>query len=145
MHVVEPHRRSLAAELASTVDRPHREQHRLRERGRLVTTSTAATAPTAAAVSATTSAALDFWTGFVDVQRASPQLGTVQGCNGFVSIFSIGHLHKAEAARAAGVTVGHDADPVYLSVRLEHPTQFFFRSVEVKIPNENVLQADASN
>ena len=53
----------------------------------------------------------------------------------------VGHFHKTEPARAAGVAVGHDADPVYLSVRLEHLPQFFFRSIEVEVPNENILQA----
>jgi hypothetical protein len=105
-------------------------------------TTTTATATTIATVSATASATFYLRTGFVDVQSAAPELSTVQGGDGFVSIFGVGHLHKTKAARASGVAVGHDADPVYLSVCLEHLPQFFFRSVEVEVANKNILQAN---
>jgi hypothetical protein len=110
----------------------------------LVTASAATTAAASTAVatiSATATAALDLGTGFVHVQGAAPELGTIQGGNGFISLFGVGHLHEAEAAGAAGITVGHNADPVDLSVGFEDAPQFFFRSVEVEVPNENVLHA----
>jgi hypothetical protein len=106
-----------------------------------VSATTSATATAITPISAATSTALHLGTGFVDVQRPSPELSAVQGGNRFVSFFGVGHLYKTEPARAAGVTIGHDANPVDLSVRLEHPPQFFFRCVEVEVPNENILQA----
>jgi hypothetical protein len=104
-------------------------------------TTTAATTPVTA-ISAAAPAAFHLGTRLVDVQSAAAELGAIQGGNGFVSLLGVGHLHKSEPARTAGVPVGHDADAVYLSVYLEHLAQFFFRSVEVEVPNENVLQAN---
>ena len=52
-------------------------------------------------------------------------------------------FHKAEPARAPGVAIGHDADAIHLTMGFEHLPQFFFRSIEVEIPNENILQANS--
>ena len=37
-----------------------------------------------------------------------------------------GHFHKAEAARASGVAVRHNADPVHLPERFKHLPEFVF-------------------
>jgi hypothetical protein len=104
--------------------------------------TTAATAAIPAATATTTAAAaLHLGTGFVDVQGAATYLSSVQGGDRFVSLFPVRHLHETKAARAAGVAIGHDADAVNLSVRLEHLSQFFLGRIEVKVPNENILQA----
>jgi hypothetical protein len=91
--------------------------------------TTAATATAASVPSTTTAAAttttLYLGTGFVDVERSPTHLGTVQGGDRFVSFFCIRHFHETEAARASGVTISHDADPVYLPMRLEHLPQLF--------------------
>ncbi len=83
-------------------------------------------------------------TGLVYVERASAHLRTVQRRDGFFSIFVAGHFHKAEPARASGVAVGHDADPVHLPERLKHLPQFVFRCAKAQIPHENILHASAS-
>jgi hypothetical protein len=103
--------------------------------------ATAAPAAIPAATATTTAAALHLGTGFVDVQGAATYLGSVQGGDRFVSLFPVRHLHETKAARAAGVAIGHDADAVNLSMRLEHLSQFFLGRIEVKVPNENILQA----
>jgi hypothetical protein len=69
-------------------------------------------------------------------------LGAVQCGDSFLSVFRIGHFHETEAPRAAGIAVGHNADTVYLSVGLEQLPQLIFRSVEVEVPNKDVLQAN---
>src|SRR5208337_3249999 len=61
-------------------------------------------------------ATLGLGTRFIHVQLASANLGAVERSDGFVSILGTGHLNEAEAAGASGVAVGHDADPVDLSV-----------------------------
>jgi hypothetical protein len=102
----------------------------------------AAAAPTSiTTISSTASAALDLGARFVHVQGASANLSAVQSGDGFFSVFSTGHFHKAEAARAPGIPVGHDADAVHLSVYLEEFAQFVFRRVEIEVANKDVLQA----
>jgi hypothetical protein len=105
------------------------------------TAPTTASAATIAPISTAATAALDFGTRFVHVQGASANLSAVQRRNGFLSIFPTGHFDEAEAARAPGIPVGHDADAVHLSVYLEKLPQFVFRSVEVEVANKDVLQA----
>src|SRR3984893_11317152 len=105
----------------------------------------AAAPPTAApttAVAAPTAATLHLGTRLIYIQRTPAQLAAVKRGDRLLSLFCIRHLHETESARAASVAVGHDADPVYLPVRLEHLTKFVFRRVEVEVPNEDILQAN---
>src|SRR5689334_7733135 len=87
----------------------------------------AAATPTASATIASASAAasapLHFWTRFVDVQRASAQLRSVQSGNRLLAIFAAGHLHESEPAGTASITIGHDTHALHLSVHLEHLPQ----------------------
>ena len=102
----------------------------------------AAAAAAISASSASASAALDLWTRFIHIQGASANLRAVQRRDGLLSVFRTRHLHEAETTRAPGIPVGHDADPVHLPMDLEQLAQFVFRSIEVEVPNENVLQAN---
>jgi hypothetical protein len=121
----------------------------LRGKGDLITISTAAPTPVSAAAPTTiataasaSTAALNLRTRFIDVQGPPADLSAVQRRYGLFSVFRARHLHEAESARAPGVPVGHNADPVHLPVYLEKLSQFIFRSVEVEVPNENVLHAN---
>src|SRR6185369_14920074 len=76
---------------------------------------------------------------FVDVECPSADLRTIERRDGFLPIFCTGHFYEAKAARAAGITVSHNADAVHLSVRLEHLAQFFFRSIEIQVSYEDVF------
>src|SRR5260370_42497105 len=91
-----------------------------------------ATALTAAAsaVASTTAAVFGLGTRFIYVEGASTHLRAIQCRNGFVSIFIAGHFHKTKSARAPGIAVGHDADPVHLPEWFKHLAQFVFRRVE---------------
>jgi hypothetical protein len=60
-----------------------------------VPAAVAATA-TVSAATAATAAAFNFRTGFVYVQGASANLAAVEGCDGFVSLFRVGHFYKSE-------------------------------------------------
>jgi len=84
-------------------------------------------------------------TRLVDVQFAAAYLAAVQRGDSLFSVFGASHLHEAKAPGAASVPICHDADPVHLPIRLKKLTQFFFRRIEVEIPNKNILQANASD
>jgi hypothetical protein len=111
--------------------------------------ATTATVSAAAATISTTAAtpttgALDLRTRFIHVQGAPANLTAVQRRNGFLSVFRTRHLNEAETARTSGIPVRHDADPVHLPVYLEKLAQLVFRSVEVEVPNKDILHANAS-
>ena len=78
------------------------------------------------AISAASAAAFDLWTRFVHIQCAPTNLRAIQRRDGLFSVFRTRHLHEAKAARAPGIPVRHDADPVHLSVYLEKLAQFVF-------------------
>jgi len=107
-------------------------------------TITTAISATASAVASTAPSVFGLRTGFVHVEGSSAHLRSVQRGDGFFSILVAGHLHKAEAARAPGIAVGHDADPVHLPERLKHLPQFVFRCVKAQISDKNILHASAS-
>jgi hypothetical protein len=101
-------------------------------------------APAIATVTPTTTAAFHLGASLVYVQRASADLAPVESGDGLVSIFRARHFHEPEAAGAASIPVGHDADAVHLPIRREKLAQFFFPGIEVEVANKNVLQANAS-
>jgi hypothetical protein len=87
---------------------------------------------------------LGLWARLIYVKSAAPDLRTVQGSDGLLAIFVAGHLHKSEPARAPGVAVRHNADPIHLPKRLKHLSQFVFRCVKAQVPHKNILHASAS-
>src|SRR5271156_653502 len=114
------------------------------------TAATAAATTVAAAISAAPSAVAAAASGvfglrsrLVHVERASAHLRAVQRSDGLFSVFIAGHLHKAEAARAPGVAVGHDADPVHLPEGFKHLPEFVFRSVKAQVSHKNILHASS--
>jgi hypothetical protein len=106
------------------------------------TTTVSATVSTATTVSAATAAALNFGASFIYVQGASADLAAVEGCDGFVSLFGVGHFYKPETAGTTGVPVGHDADAIHLSMRCEQLAQFVFPGIEIQIAHEYILHAN---
>jgi hypothetical protein len=112
-------------------------------------TTSASVAPASAAVttaaSTSTAATLGFGPGLINIQGASADLLPVQRSDGFVTLFGICHLDKAKAAGTASVAVGHDADPVHLSIGFKQLTEVFLRSVEIQISDEDILHGRASN
>ena len=103
------------------------------------TTVSAAIATSASSVASPASGVLGLGTRLVHVERASAHLRAIQRSDGLFSILVARHFHKAESARAPSIAVGHDADPVHLTVRLKHLPQFFFRRVKAQISYEDIL------
>ena len=76
--------------------------------------STVVIAPTAAASAAKTlpstttaaSRAIRLWLGLVDGQGASPQIGSVERCDGLVGFTSISHFYKPKPTGLARISVG---------------------------------------
>src|SRR6266849_9682048 len=68
------------------------------------------------------------------------QQSSVEGSDGFLSIFRIHHFHKSEPPRLASVVVGHNPDPIYWPESREKPTKGIFRGIETEISNVDVLQ-----
>jgi len=87
----------------------------------IVVASAAASAATEAL--STTLGAVGFGLGFVDLQSAPAEFGSVQRCNRFVCFAGIGHFYKGETASAASFTIGHDADFFDCPVRFEDTSQ----------------------
>jgi hypothetical protein len=84
------------------------------------TTAAAATgsaATPAAGTSATAAATLR--AGFIDVERASIQIGAVESCDRLVRLGAIRHFDEGKAARTARIPIGHHADAFHVPVRLE--------------------------
>jgi len=112
-----------------------------------IASTSAATAAAAATIPATASpSSCPFYLGarLVDIQRTSAHLCSIQCGDGFLSVFGISHLHKSESPRPARLAIGHNADPIDLSVGFEYLTQFLLGRIKVQVSHENVLQAIAS-
>jgi hypothetical protein len=108
-------------------------------------TATSTTIPAATAAPPTTTArAFALGASLVHVERASSHLRSVQSSNGLFTVLGIGHLDETKPARTPGVPVGHDGHSVHLPVLFKQLAKFVFSSVEIQIPNEDVLQAIAS-
>jgi hypothetical protein len=75
--------------------------------------ATAATRASAASTAATLRAS------FVDIERASVQIGAVQSCDRLVRLGAIRHFNECKAARTARIPIGHHADAFHVPVRLE--------------------------
>jgi hypothetical protein len=75
----------------------------------------------------------------IDLQRSSPQLGSVQGGNGFFGFAGVSHFHERKAARATGFPVGDQADFFHGSVGLEKAAELGFGGAVRQIANVKVL------
>jgi hypothetical protein len=53
-------------------------------------------------------------------------LGAIESCDRLLALLRIRHLNESEAARAAGIAVGHDAYAIYLTVSREELPQVVF-------------------
>lgn len=97
------------------------------------------TTPASASTEAT---ALRTRTSLVHVQRATAHGAAVDGGDGGFRLVVIVHFHESEAARTAGIAIGHDADAPNTAVRFKQRAQFVFRRAERQIADKNTLQAN---
>jgi hypothetical protein len=86
------------------------------------TTAAAATgASTTAApwASAAATAAATLRTGFVDIERASIQIGAVESGYCLIRLGAIRHFDECKAARTTSIPISHHADAFHVAVRFE--------------------------
>src|SRR3990172_2445198 len=95
-------------------------------------------APAAAAASPPAAATVTLGPGFVDVQRATAELGAVDAADSRLGGRGVRHLDEGEAARAAGVAVGDDADAIHLAVSRKDVAELLLGDVERTITNVNL-------
>ena len=88
------------------------------------TTTASATATTAAAISAATASrtAFRFRARFINIQRASAQLRSIERRDGFLSVFVARHLDESEATRTPGLAIRKNTHAINLPVGLEQLT-----------------------
>src|SRR5215469_2880551 len=104
--------------------------------------STRLSAPAiASAVAAATAAAASRrpLVGFVDAQRASPELATVEALHRRGRAVRVRHLDECEPARTTGLAVHDHGDRLDLAVLLEGLSQLGLGGGERKIPNITLL------
>src|SRR5215467_9068505 len=58
--------------------------------------------------------------------------------NGRFGCGAVGHLHKAKAPRATGVTVSNDIDLVHHTIRLEELAQVMISGNKSKVPYKDI-------
>lgn len=94
--------------------------------------SAAASAPAKPAPTAGAGARF-FRTCFIHVQRARTKLRSVHAVDCFLCFLVIGHLHKPESSRLAGITVFQNGNVVYLAISGKCLAQFVFSDFEIEI------------
>src|SRR5262249_23630239 len=97
--------------------------------------ATAATATTAAAVTAAAAAALLALLGFVHTERPSIEGRAVHALDGLGRFIGGAHGHEREAARAAGLAIGHEVDVAYSAELLECSADAVSGRVEREVSN----------
>src|SRR3972149_8233653 len=95
-------------------------------------------APAAAAAAAAAAATVALGSGFVDVQRATAELGAVDAADSRLGGGGVRHLDEGEAARAAGGAVGDDAGAIHLAVSRKDVAELLLGDVERTITNVNL-------
>jgi hypothetical protein len=93
---------------------------------------------------ATTAAARRLGTRFVDIQGATTEFFSVQGCDSLVSFSGIRHLHKCESPGAAGVPIRHHTHLVNFSVWFKEGAQFGFGCAVRDVAYEKLLHGVSS-
>src|SRR5208283_5694819 len=88
--------------------------------------------------------AIHLRTGFVHVERTAAEVGPVQARDGLVGLVGVGHLDECKAPGATRIPVPHQADAFHGAVRFEQRANLIFRSAEIQVAYENVLQSGLS-
>src|ERR1700722_6042640 len=102
---------------------------------------TTAASPAAKPLSAAPSAArrVGFRLCFVDLERATSKVGSIQCSDRFIGLTGIGHLDKSEAAGAASFAVGNNADAFDRAMRLKQSAKLWFGGGVGQVANIQVL------
>src|SRR2546422_2074801 len=78
--------------------------------------------------------------GLLHPELTAVEVLAVELRDGLIGLFRRGHLHETEAARATGVTIGHDGSRFDLAGRREHLTKPFRRCGERETADEQLLR-----
>ena len=87
----------------------------------------------------TAATTLDLGTGFIDVQRTTFAIGTVQTSDGSVGFLAVTHFDKRETAGSASITIRHYIHAINRSISLKHGTYGRVGNGKIQIAYENIL------
>jgi hypothetical protein len=99
----------------------------------------AAIAATAAAAAATTTTAVLALFGFIHLERAAVDDGTVHGLDGFLRGLGRSHRDEAKAPGSTGLPIHHEVHVRHLTVRRELRAQSIRVGVEREIADVKTL------
>jgi hypothetical protein len=99
----------------------------------------AAIAASALPVPAAARTALGLRTGFVDVQRSSIEVFTVESIDCGIPFGIDAHFDEGESSGLAGVAIRHDIDALNGSIRIKHGPEGIFGRPETEITYKNIL------
>jgi hypothetical protein len=68
-------------------------------------------------------------------------LRSVHAADCFLGLLVVGHLHKSEASRLAGITVFQNGYVVYLAISGKRLAQIVFSDFEIEIPYVDIHRA----
>jgi hypothetical protein len=109
----------------------------------VVASTAAARTPTTSRTSTATrpsaGTAIGLGAGLVDIQYATAEFFSVQGCNGFLGFGGIRHFDERKSSRTAGVTIGDQTDLIDFAVGLKQRAQFRFRGAVREVANKKLL------
>jgi hypothetical protein len=75
---------------------------------------------------------------FVDREGAASDVRTVESVNHAMCRAAVRHLDEAKASRAANLTVSHDPDCIYRSIRLEELAQVLLRGGKGEVAHKDI-------
>jgi hypothetical protein len=90
------------------------------------------------ALAETASAAICLRSRLVNTESTPANFRAIQGGDRFVSV-AFRHLHESETARAAGLSIHHQVDGFYGSMRCEERTERVFGRAEIQVAYKNLF------
>src|SRR6266571_4238279 len=76
--------------------------------------------------------------GLIDREGPAVELCAVEPLDGRFGRLALGHLHKAKAFGAPGVTVGNDIDLVHSAIRLKELAKGMIRGTKRKVSDKDI-------
>ncbi len=75
---------------------------------------------------------------FIDAEGTATEICSIEGADGVLGLLRIGHAHKSEAPRAAGLAIVNDFDLIYSSVGREDLGELLVRCFEREVADKDV-------
>jgi hypothetical protein len=93
----------------------------------------------AKAAAAAAARALGLGTGFVDIQRATVEIGPVQSGDGFLALGVVGHFDESKAPGLTRIAISDDVYTPNRAIRREKGTDRILRRPKAEISYKDVL------